>query len=86
MGSAIKHALLPQRKPKQGQAVVKTLIDAFRYRAPRSGNDVEACAAKIRGLGGQILLGRRVDRCQFDSAGKSWTVQAAGADGEVANV
>jgi protoporphyrinogen oxidase len=84
LGSAIKHALRPQRKPKDGEAVVKTLIDTFRY--PRRGPGMmwEACAEKIRGMGGQVLLDRRVEACHFDSAGTFWTVQAAAADGEVA--
>ena len=44
----------------------------------------EACAEKIRGMGGQVLLGHRVKACRFDSSGKLWTVTAATADGEVA--
>lgn len=35
LASAIKHALLPQRKPKDRKNVVKTLIDTFRY--PKQG-------------------------------------------------
>jgi protoporphyrinogen oxidase len=83
LGLAIRSALLPQRGPKHGKAVVKTLIDTFRY--PRRGPGMmwEACTEKIRGMGGQVLLGRRVEACRLDSTGKYWTVQAASADGEV---
>ena len=60
LGSAIKHALLPQRKPKDRKNVVKTLIDTFRY--PRKGPGMmwERCAARIREMGGEVLLGREV--------------------------
>ena len=49
LASAIKHAVLPQRKPKDRTQVMKTLIDTFRY--PRQGPGMmwEACAAKVRG-------------------------------------
>jgi protoporphyrinogen oxidase len=83
LGSAIKFALLPRRSSKDRKTVVKTLIDSFRY--PRRGPGMmwEACAEKIRGMGGRVLLGRRVEACRFDSAGKFWTVQVAAADGEI---
>jgi protoporphyrinogen oxidase len=82
LGSAIKHALLPPRKPKDRSAVVKTLIDTFRY--PRKGPGMmwEACARKVRQMGGQVLLGRRAVRCEFDAVEKVWTVTACKADGE----
>jgi protoporphyrinogen oxidase len=81
LGSAIKHALLPARKPKDRTAVVKTLIDTFRY--PRKGPGMmwDACARKVRQMGGQVLLGRRAMSCRFDPAEKVWTVTACTADG-----
>ena len=80
--SAIKHALLPQRKPKDRAAVVKTLIDTFRY--PRQGPGMmwDACAGKVRQMGGLVLLGRRAVRCQFDSAESIWTVTVRKANGQ----
>jgi protoporphyrinogen oxidase len=83
LGLAIKHALLPRRNAKDRKAVVKTLIGSFRY--PRRGPGMmwEACAEKIRGMGGQVLLGRRVESCRFDSEGRFWTVEAADADGRI---
>ena len=74
LGSAIKHALLPQRRPKDRRQVVKTLIDTFRY--PRLGPGMmwEACARKVREQGGAVLLGRRVASCRFDSAHNCWFV------------
>ena len=81
LGSAIKHAILPQRKPKDRTQVVKTLIDTFRY--PRLGPGMmwEECTAKVRGLGGQVLLGRKVVGCRFDASRNIWTVTARDASG-----
>jgi protoporphyrinogen oxidase len=83
LGSAIKHAILPQRKPKDRTQVVKTLIDTFRY--PRLGPGMmwETCTEKIRKQGGQVLMGRTVTACRFDSARKVWTVTTRDANGQV---
>ena len=82
LGSAIKHALSPQRQPKDRTQVVKTLIDTFRY--PRLGPGMmwELCTEKVRSLGGEVLLGRRVVGCRFDRLRNRWTVTARGANGE----
>jgi protoporphyrinogen oxidase len=82
LGSAIQHALLPQRKPKDRKNVVKTLIDTFRY--PRLGPGMmwEACAGKVRGLGGEVLLGRRVTACRFNATRQLWIVSARTESGE----
>jgi protoporphyrinogen oxidase len=81
LGGAIRSALLPKRKPEDRTRVVKTLIDTFRY--PRLGPGMmwEACAEKIRALGGEVLLGRSVVACRFDEANSRWTVAARTADG-----
>jgi protoporphyrinogen oxidase len=83
LGSAIKNALWPQSGTKDRAQVVKTLIDTFRY--PRLGPGMmwEACAGKLRGMGGEVLLGRRVSGCRFDAETMSWTVTARTADGRV---
>lgn len=83
LGSAIKHALLPRRKPKDRTQIVKTLIDTFRY--PRLGPGMmwETCMAKVRQLGGQVLLGRRVTGCRFDSTRNLWIVTTRDANGRV---
>jgi protoporphyrinogen oxidase len=83
LGSAIKHALLSKRKPKDRKNVVKTLIDTFRY--PRLGPGMmwEACAEKVRNLGGEVLLGRKVTGCRFDSASNLWIVTTRNANGDV---
>ena len=82
LGSAIKHALFGNSEPKERKRVVKTLIDTFRY--PRRGPGMmwEACAEKIRTLGGAVLLGRKVSGCRFDSASNLWIVKTRNAHGE----
>jgi len=53
LGGAIKNALLPKRKLKDGTGVVKTLIDTFRYPRFGPGHDV----GSLRGKGSRA--GRR---------------------------
>jgi protoporphyrinogen oxidase len=83
LGSAIKHALFSRSKPKDRKQIVKTLIDTFRY--PRLGPGMmwEACAEKVRKLGGEVLLGRRVVGCRFDSATQSLGSDRANANGDL---
>jgi protoporphyrinogen oxidase len=83
LGSAIKNAVLPNRGSKDRARVVKTLIDTFRY--PRLGPGMmwETCTQKVRGMGGQVLLGRSVVACYFDRDTTSWTVKARTPDGSV---
>jgi len=85
LGSAVKHAVFVRRKPrsKDRKQVIKTLIDTFRY--PRQGPGMmwEACAEKVRRMGGAVLLGRRVTGCRFDSHRNVWTVTARNADGHI---
>ena len=82
LASAIKHALFAGRKPKDRKQIVKTLIDTFRY--PRLGPGMmwEACAEKVRKLGGSVMMGRKVTGCRFDSARNLWAVTARGANGD----
>jgi protoporphyrinogen oxidase len=83
LGSAIKNALMPKRTPKDRKQVVKTLIDTFRY--PRFGPGMmwEACARKVEAMGGDVLLGRSVVGCSFDTESNSWNVTARTADGKL---
>lgn len=59
----------------------KSLIESFSY--PRRGPGMmwEAAAQKIRDRGGEVLLGRRVQKLKFDEIGQLWTVEALCADG-----
>jgi protoporphyrinogen oxidase len=43
----------------------------------------EACAEKVRKLGGEVLLGRRVVGCRFDSTSNIWIVTSRDANGDV---
>jgi protoporphyrinogen oxidase len=81
LGGAISNALRLKGKAKNRTQVVKTLIDTFRY--PRLGPGMmwDACADKVRSLGGEVLLGRSVVACRFDEADSSWTVTARLNDG-----
>jgi protoporphyrinogen oxidase len=79
LGSAILHALKPARSNRQG-AVIKTLIDSFRY--PRKGPGMlwEACARKVQDMGGKVLMGRTVKGLHCH--GQGWRMIHQGADGQ----
>jgi protoporphyrinogen oxidase len=66
---------------KGGGAVAKTLIESFRY--PRRGPGMmwEAAAEKVRGFGGQVVMGRTVEALAWDEAAGFWTVTARKTDG-----
>jgi protoporphyrinogen oxidase len=72
--AAVLNALLPRRKSQDRGRVIKTLIDSFRY--PRQGPGMmwEACAEKVRALGGVIEMGRRVTGCAYDGKDELWAV------------
>ncbi len=74
LGSAIWNALLPRRKAKDKSAVIKTLIDSFRY--PRKGPGMiwEACARRVREMGGLVRMGEKVVGCSFDAGRRQWTL------------
>src|SRR6266404_1300545 len=75
LGSAIKNALVPQRYNGDRSKVIKTLINSFRY--PRRGPGMmwEACAEKMKALGGNLEMGCRVTRCSYDEASGNWMVE-----------
>ena len=81
--TAVLAALFPKRKPRAGAAVVKTLIDSFRY--PRLGPGMmwDACAARVKALGGIVEMGRLVTKCQYDEPTRRWTVTSSDAAGRV---
>jgi protoporphyrinogen oxidase len=80
LASAIRHALLPKRKPKGRQTVIKTLIDTFRY--PRKGPGMmwESCAAKAEALGANLLMGHKVYRCAYDRKQGMWEISYNSGD------
>jgi protoporphyrinogen oxidase len=75
LGSAIKNALLPQRCNRDRTKVIKTLIHSFRY--PRKGPGMmwEACAAKVKRMGGRVEMGCRVTGCAYDRMTSRWTIR-----------
>jgi protoporphyrinogen oxidase len=75
LGSAIKNALLPQRYNGDRTKVIKTLINSFRY--PRKGPGMmwEACAERVKAMGGQIQMGCKVTACAYDEMRSTWSVQ-----------
>src|SRR5438045_6725755 len=81
LGSAIKNALIPQRYNGDRSKVIKTLINSFRY--PRKGPGMmwEACAEKVRAMGGKVEMAARVNGCAYDEARSTWTVQFKDRDG-----
>lgn len=83
LASAIKNAVLPRPKTKDRSKVIKTLIDSFRY--PRLGPGMmwEQCAAQIREMGGEVLLGRRVEACSYDRKTNRWHIAARNSNGEI---
>lgn len=77
---AIWRSLVPQRQDTPRGAVVKTLINQFRY--PRRGPGMlwEAAAEKVRRQGGEVLLGRRV--IELRRTDRGWTVVAEDTAGQ----
>src|SRR5271163_193801 len=78
--TAILNAILPKKKPKNKGDVIKSLIDTFRY--PRRGPGMmwDACADKIKAMGGEVNMGMKVVGCQYDKASQIWTVTYEDAD------
>ncbi len=81
LGKALLHALLPE-KPSSRKAVVKTLINSFRY--PRKGPGMmwEAAARKTREMGGEILMGQKVVGLDYDAQESRWKVSCRDAAGD----
>lgn len=84
--TAVLSTLLPKRRSKDKSAVIKTLIDSFRY--PRKGPGMlwEECARKIKLLGGKIELGQRVIRTEYDAANKRWLTTYQNQQGDTCTV
>jgi protoporphyrinogen oxidase len=72
--TAIWNALVKPKQPRDRGQVIKTLIDSFRY--PRKGPGMmwEACAARVKEMGGEIEMGQKVVGLSWDEAAGLWTV------------
>lgn len=77
--TAVLAALWPKRARRKRGAVVKTLIESFRY--PRLGPGMmwESCMRKTRVFGGRVELGRMVTRLAYD--GREWAVTSRDSAG-----
>ncbi len=77
--SAIVNAVMPRRKPKSNQDVIKTLIESFRY--PRKGPGMlwEVCAEKMQRMGGKLHMNCRVEMTKM--ANGRWDIGYRDADG-----
>jgi protoporphyrinogen oxidase len=86
LGSAIKNALFPQRQSKDRTKVIKTLINSFRY--PRKGPGMmwEACAGKVKAIGGKVEMGCKVVGCSYDEPTSTWSVQFEDRQGAVQKI
>ena len=81
LAAAVRNGLLPKRGGTDQSRLAKTLIGSFRY--PRLGPGMmwEACAARIRGMGGEVLLDRRVQECRYSESAGRWEVRVRTASG-----
>ena len=67
LGTAIKSALIPQRKGKKGRnSVIKTLIDEFRYPRLGPGQMWERVAQQLAAQGYPVALGHEVVAVRHD--------------------
>ncbi len=81
LGAAIMDALRRSLGRKKQGAVAKTLIESFRY--PRRGPGMmwEACTAKIKKLGGEIIMDRKLASLAYDQHGHTWSVAVESGTG-----
>jgi protoporphyrinogen oxidase len=79
---AVWSSLFPPRDTGKRKDVVKTLINSFRY--PRKGPGMmwEECTAKVKALGGAVMMGQKVTGCHFDEQSREWTVTHTDANGK----
>jgi len=81
VANALTRALKPQRQAQTGAPVVKTLIESFQY--PRRGPGMmwEAAARKIKERGGQVMMGRELQKLDYNADRKIWRIEVATAEG-----
>lgn len=87
LASAIMNALFPKKNKKsERSAVIKTLIDSFRY--PRKGPGMmwETAAEKIKNNGGSVLLGAQVSNLQYLEETKEWLIHYKLSSGGVETI
>jgi protoporphyrinogen oxidase len=88
LGVAVMNALGRAVRPvgraqRDGEPVVKTLIESFQY--PRKGPGMmwDAAACKIAERGGRILMGRELRRLAYNADRRIWNIEVATTDGRI---
>jgi protoporphyrinogen oxidase len=83
LGAAIADGLRRSLGRKKSGAVAKTLIESFRY--PRRGPGMmwEACASKVKALGGEIVMDRKLRSLAYDKHTGTWSVAVESGNGQV---
>ncbi len=83
LSAAILDGLRRSLGRRKKGAVAKTLIESFRY--PRRGPGMmwEACAEKIKKLGGHVVMDRRLKSLTRDEEHETWTVEVESAAGAI---
>jgi len=68
---------------RKGGSAAKSLIESFRY--PRRGPGMmwEACAAKVKALGGDVVMDRRVEGIAWDASSRAWSVRSRTGAGRI---
>ena len=76
LSSAIWNALfVSQNKKKKGDALIKTLIDSFRYPKTGPGRMWEVCAEKSKAMGVEITMNLGVQK--IEKTGDTWQVHTS---------
>lgn len=73
-GLSLAKAVLDGLGLRNRKEVVKSLITTFRY--PRLGPGMmwDACAARIKHMGGAVKMGATVESAVFDASSRKWTI------------
>jgi protoporphyrinogen oxidase len=79
LSSAIWNALFANQNKKKGDALIKTLIDSFRYPKTGPGRMWEVCAEKSKAMGVEITMNLGVNK--IEKVGESWQIHAS--DGSI---
>ncbi|MCU0334574.1 MAG: NAD(P)/FAD-dependent oxidoreductase [Chitinophagaceae bacterium] len=76
--TAISNALFPAKKGKDGDQLIKTLIDSFRYPRLGPGQMWQACRQKAEAMGVQVQMGTGIQALRYQAAA-GWQLQTDAA-------
>lgn len=79
LSSAIWNALFSNKNKKKGDALIKTLIDSFRYPKTGPGRMWEVCAEKSKAMGVEITMNLGVQK--IEKVGDTWQIHTS--DGKI---